>query len=118
MTQAHVSKAVLITGCSSGIGRATALRLAEAGYTVYATARRPETLSELAQAGCRVLALDVTDEQSMQAAVRHVEAHHGAVGILINNAGYRQSGAVEEVTIERMRRQFDNLGWLKNSLKQ
>ena len=67
------SKAVLVTGCSSGIGRATAERLATAGWTVYATARKPETLAELAAAGCRTLALDVTDEASMQAAVRAVE---------------------------------------------
>ena len=56
------SKAVLITGCSSGIGHATAARLAEHGWSVYATARRPETLAELEQKGCRTLALDVTDE--------------------------------------------------------
>jgi NAD(P)-dependent dehydrogenase (short-subunit alcohol dehydrogenase family) len=101
------SKAVLITGCSSGIGRATALRLAGAGWTVYATARRPETLGELQAAGCRTLALDVTDEQSMQAAVAEIERTEGAVGVLINNAGYSQSGAIETVPLQAVRRQFE-----------
>jgi NAD(P)-dependent dehydrogenase (short-subunit alcohol dehydrogenase family) len=101
------SKAVLITGCSSGIGRATALRLVGAGWTVYATARRPETLGELEAAGCRTLALDVTDEQSMQAAVAEIERAEGAVGVLINNAGYSQSGAIETVPLEAVRRQFE-----------
>jgi NAD(P)-dependent dehydrogenase (short-subunit alcohol dehydrogenase family) len=101
------SKAVLITGCSSGIGRATALRLAGAGWTVYATARRPETLSELQAAGCRTLALDVTDEQSMQAVVAEIERTEGAVGVLINNAGYSQSGAIETVPLDAVRRQFE-----------
>lgn len=101
------SKAVLITGCSSGIGRATALQLARDGWKVYATARRPETLDELREAGCETLALDVTDEQSMQAAVAHVEQAEGAVGVLINNAGYSQSGAIETVPLEAVRRQFE-----------
>jgi NAD(P)-dependent dehydrogenase (short-subunit alcohol dehydrogenase family) len=101
------SKAVLITGCSSGIGRATALRLAEAGWTVYATARRPETLTELEAAGCRTLALDVTDEQSMQTVVAEIERTAGAVGVLINNAGYSQSGAIETVPLQAVRRQFE-----------
>jgi NAD(P)-dependent dehydrogenase (short-subunit alcohol dehydrogenase family) len=101
------SKAVLITGCSSGIGRATALRLAAAGWTVYATARRPETLTELETACCRTLALDVTDEQSMQAVVAEIERTEGAVGVLINNAGYSQSGAIETVPLEAVRRQFE-----------
>ena len=101
------SKAVLITGCSSGIGRATALRLAGAGWTVYATARRPETLSELETAGCHTLALDVTDEQSMQAAVAEIERAEGAIGVLINNAGYSQSGAIETVPLDAVRRQFE-----------
>ncbi|HWJ51413.1 MAG TPA: oxidoreductase [Solirubrobacteraceae bacterium] len=104
---AEPSKAVLITGCSSGIGRATALRLARSGWTVYATARRPETIEDLKDAGCRTLALDVTDEDSMQAAVAEVEREHGAVGVLINNAGYSQSGAIETVPVEAMRRQFE-----------
>ena len=82
-----VSKAVLVTGCSSGIGRATALTLARAGFPVWASARRPVGLGELELAGCRVVELDVTDEQSRVAAVRKVEAEHGPVGVLINNAG-------------------------------
>jgi NAD(P)-dependent dehydrogenase (short-subunit alcohol dehydrogenase family) len=101
------SQAVLVTGCSSGIGEATARRLAEHGYTVYATARRPETLAGLEAAGCRTLALDVTDEQSMSAAVEEVERAEGAVGVLVNNAGYSQSGAIEEVAMGDIRRQFE-----------
>jgi NAD(P)-dependent dehydrogenase (short-subunit alcohol dehydrogenase family) len=101
------SKAVLITGCSSGIGRATAELLARAGWTVYATARKPETLAGLERSGCRTLALDVTDEASMAAAVETVEQAEGAVGVLINNAGYSQSGAVETVPMDEVRRQFE-----------
>jgi NAD(P)-dependent dehydrogenase (short-subunit alcohol dehydrogenase family) len=101
------SKAVLITGCSSGIGHATAELLAREGWTVYATARKPETLSDLERAGCRLLGLDVTDDASMAAAVETVEGAEGAVGVLINNAGYSQSGAVESVPMEQVRRQFD-----------
>lgn len=101
------AKAVLITGCSSGIGRATALRLAGGGWPVYASARRPETLVELASAGCKTLPLDVTDEASMRAAVERVEQESGAVGVLINNAGYSQSGAIESVPLEAARRQFE-----------
>lgn len=104
---ATVSKAVLITGCSSGIGEATAERLAGKGWTVYATARKPETLGGLAAKGCKTLALDVTDEESMGAAVAAVEEAEGAVGVLVNNAGYTQSGAVEDVPMELVRRQFE-----------
>jgi NAD(P)-dependent dehydrogenase (short-subunit alcohol dehydrogenase family) len=103
----HVSQAVLVTGCSSGIGRATAERLAARGYTVYATARRIAAIADLEARGCRVLALDVTDEDSMQAAVATVCEEHGAVGVLVNNAGYSQSGAVEEVPMADVRRQFE-----------
>ena len=101
------SRAVLITGCSSGIGAATASRLARAGWTVYATARRPETLAALEADGCRTLALDVVDEASRQAAVDAVVDAEGAVGVLINNAGYSQSGAVESIPDDRVRAQFE-----------
>jgi 3-oxoacyl-[acyl-carrier protein] reductase len=102
-----VSKAVLITGCSTGIGRATAERLAASGHTVYATARKLQSLADLEAKGCRTLALDVTDETSMRAAVAAVEEAEGAVGALVNNAGYSQSGAVESVKIEDVRAQFE-----------
>jgi NAD(P)-dependent dehydrogenase (short-subunit alcohol dehydrogenase family) len=101
------SKAVLITGCSSGIGRATASRLAGTGWKVYASARRPETIEDLREAGCQTLALDVTDDQSMRAAVNAVEQVEGAVGVLVNNAGYSQSGAIETVPLDAVRRQFE-----------
>jgi NADP-dependent 3-hydroxy acid dehydrogenase YdfG len=101
------SEAVLITGCSSGIGRATAERLAQKGHTVYATARRLDSIRDLESSGCTLLELDVTDEASMKAAVETVEAAEGAVGVLVNNAGYSQSGAVESVSMEAVRRQFE-----------
>ena len=99
--------AVLITGCSTGIGRATAKHLAEKGHTVYATARKPESLSDLEAKGIKTLALDVTKEASMAAAVKAVEDAEGAVGALVNNAGYSQSGAVESVKLDDIRSQFE-----------
>jgi NAD(P)-dependent dehydrogenase (short-subunit alcohol dehydrogenase family) len=101
------SKAVLVTGCSSGIGRATALALAQAGLPVWASARKAGGLRELERAGCRVLELDVTDEQSRAAAVRQVEAAHGAVGVLVNNAGHGGGGPVEEVPLDLVRETFE-----------
>jgi len=102
-----VSKAVLVTGCSSGIGTATARRLARGGWLVFASARRPDAIEDLAALGCRTLALDVTSEESMRAAVAAVEEAAGAVGVLVNNAGYSLSGAVETVPLELVRRQFE-----------
>jgi NAD(P)-dependent dehydrogenase (short-subunit alcohol dehydrogenase family) len=101
-------KTVIITGCSSGIGQATAARLGRRDdWTVYATARRPETLAELKSAGCRTLALDVTDEASMVAAVDAVIAESGRIDALVNNAGYSHSGATETLDIDDVRRQFE-----------
>lgn len=102
-----ISKAVLISGCSTGIGRVTAAHLAAKGWTVYATARRPDSISDLAQKGCKLLALDVCDEASIRAAVDAVEKAEGAVGVLINNAGYGQEGPIEEVPMEQIRKQFE-----------
>jgi NAD(P)-dependent dehydrogenase (short-subunit alcohol dehydrogenase family) len=104
---ADIAGAVLITGCSTGIGRATAELLAREGNTVYATARRLESIEDLKESGCRTLSLDVTDEASMSAAVATVEEAEGAVGALVNNAGYSQSGAVESVPLDSVRAQFE-----------
>jgi NAD(P)-dependent dehydrogenase (short-subunit alcohol dehydrogenase family) len=101
------SRAVLITGCSTGIGRATAEHLAASGWPVYATARKVAAVADLEERGCKVMSLDVTDEESMRAAVARVEEEHGAVGVLVNNAGYSQSGTIEEVPIDDVRRQFE-----------
>lgn len=101
------SKPVLITGCSTGIGKASAQRLAKSGWRVVATARKPETLTDLGAIGCETLALDVTDDASMRSAVETIESKHGSVGALVNNAGYSQSGAVESIPLEEARAQFE-----------
>jgi NAD(P)-dependent dehydrogenase (short-subunit alcohol dehydrogenase family) len=100
------SRPVLITGCSSGIGEATAEHLVDAGWNVYATARKPEAIEELAKRGAKTLALDVTDEGSMRKAVEEVE-RDGPIGGLVNNAGYSQSGAIETIPMDSVRRQFE-----------
>ena len=86
----HDHDPVLVTGCSTGIGRAVAEELLRQGHTVWATARRPDTLADLADRGAHVTALDVTDEASMSSAVREVESAHGSVGTLVNNARLRR----------------------------
>ena len=96
-----------MTGCSSGIGHATALALARAGFPVWASARNAGVLGQLEAVGCRGLELDVTDERSRVAAVRQVEAEHGAVGILVNNAGHGGGGPVEEVPLDIVRETFE-----------
>jgi NAD(P)-dependent dehydrogenase (short-subunit alcohol dehydrogenase family) len=103
------SRPVLITGCSSGIGRAAALAFREHGFTtVVATARDGvRRLADLAAAGCETLDLDVADEASMAAAVAAVEARHGAVGILVNNAGFAVYGPLETLAMVDVRREFE-----------
>jgi short-subunit dehydrogenase len=98
---------VLITGCSSGIGRAAAISLHAAGLTVYATARQVDALAGLARQGIHTLALDVTDETSTMEAVTAVEEAAGPVGVLVNNAGYGLSGPVEQLQMDEIRRQFE-----------
>ena len=103
-----MSKSVaLVTGASSGIGRATAQRLAALGFTVHAAARRVERMSDLADHGIHVESLDVTDDRSMVTVVDKIMSEHGRIDILVNNAGYGSYGAVEDVPIAEARRQFD-----------
>jgi NAD(P)-dependent dehydrogenase (short-subunit alcohol dehydrogenase family) len=98
---------VLITGCSSGLGQATAVLFRENGYLTVATARDPSLLGSLAAIGCETLQLDVTDEASCKAAVAEVARRHGPVGVLINNAGYGQYGPLEEISPDALRRAFE-----------
>ena len=100
-------RVALVTGCSSGIGHASARALVRAGCTTYATARRPETLAELGAAGCRTLALDVTDEKRCADVVAEIVGEQGRIDVLVNNAGYAEYGPVEEVPLDRWRRQFE-----------
>src|SRR5258708_8527742 len=103
----HSSRTALVTGCSSGIGRQAALRLHQVGLVVYATARRPGTLTELAENGIHVVGLDVTDEASMVAGVETVAASRGQVDVLVNCAGFELAGPVGETPAAQVRRQFD-----------
>lgn len=101
------SKVIVITGVSSGIGRETALYLAKRGYTVYGGARRVEKLKELDRQGAKTSVLDVTDENSVTDFVDNVLKNEGRIDVLINNAGYGEFGAVEDVAIENAKKQLD-----------
>ncbi|WP_330175036.1 oxidoreductase [Streptomyces sp. NBC_01498] len=101
------AKTALVTGASSGIGEATALKLDSLGYTVYGAARRTERLHELADRGIRPMAMDVTDDDSLRAGVDRVIAETGRVDVLVNSAGYGSYGAIEDVSMEEARYQFD-----------
>jgi NAD(P)-dependent dehydrogenase (short-subunit alcohol dehydrogenase family) len=98
---------VLVTGCSSGVGRAAAKIFRAAGYETFATARNLSALDDLRALGCRTLALDVTSEDARRAAVETIERECGAVGILVNNAGYGQYGPLEEISLDALRLQFE-----------
>ena len=98
------AKAILVTGASSGIGAAIAVRLAKDGHHVIGTCRNPKAG---AAPGIGMLALDVTSDASVSACVDEFLGQAGGIDVLINNAGYLQSGAIEEVTIEQARAQFE-----------
>ena len=102
------SKTVLVTGASSGIGRATALLLRDRGWTVFPTARRPEDLDALRAEGFDPLPLELSDSSSVAAAASAVlDRTSGRLGALVNNAGYGQPGALEDVSRDALRRQFE-----------
>ena len=103
-----MSRAVLITGCSSGIGRCLALGLAARGYDVIATARRPADIAALAAQGLYALPLDLAVSESIAAAVETIRARTGdRLYALINNAAYGQPGAVEDLSRAALRAQFE-----------
>ena len=97
------AQSVLITGCSTGIGRALALELASRGHTVYATARRPETLDDIASTNLIPLALDVLDPASAAKAIALVKEKSGKLDMLINNAGVSNTAPLVEAPLERLR---------------
>jgi NAD(P)-dependent dehydrogenase (short-subunit alcohol dehydrogenase family) len=101
-------RVILVTGCSSGIGRATAVEAAARGHRVFATARNRSDLAELERKDrVEALTLDVTDPRSIASAVEAALARAGRIDVLVNNAGYGQYGAVEEVTIDEWRAQYE-----------
>ncbi|NUO60493.1 MAG: SDR family oxidoreductase [Hamadaea sp.] len=98
----------LVTGCSSGVGRALAQRLVDEGEQVLVTARRPETIAEFEGRPNAVVApLDVRDEAQCQAAIDLAVDRFGGLDVLVNNAGYGQFGAVEEVSADQLLAQFE-----------
>ena len=101
------NKVALVTGASSGIGEATARRLLADGYTVYGVARRVERMQALAAEGINVMAMDVTDDESMVTGVEQILARAGRIDVLVNNAGFGSYGALEDVSIDDARYQFE-----------
>lgn len=101
------TRVALVTGGSSGIGEQTALRLREAGFEVYAVARRVDRMASLAAKGITVFGMDVTDDASMVSGIERIIAERGRIDVLVNNAGYGSYGAVEDVPIDEARRQFE-----------
>ena len=102
-----MNKVALITGASAGIGKKTALLFIQSGYIVYGIARRIQAMQEIQDAGGKVIATDVSSEESMQNCIRTVLAQEKRIDVLVNNAGYGLYGAIEDVSIEAAKAQFD-----------
>jgi NAD(P)-dependent dehydrogenase (short-subunit alcohol dehydrogenase family) len=103
-----MKKTILITGTSSGIGKATASYFAERGWNVAATMRSPEKERDLQQyTDLRIIRLDVTDTESIQAAIQTTIKTFGGIDVVVNNAGYGGVGVFEAATKEQIQRQFD-----------
>jgi NAD(P)-dependent dehydrogenase (short-subunit alcohol dehydrogenase family) len=103
----HIPQVALVTGASSGIGKAIAVQLIEDGLTVYVAARRREKMRDLEELGAIALKMDITQEQDIKRVVEQIESEHDGVDILVNNAGYAIYGAMEDTTMADARRQFE-----------
>ncbi|MEF8855735.1 MAG: SDR family oxidoreductase, partial [Haloarculaceae archaeon] len=102
------AKTVLITGCSSGIGRATARRFLAEEWVVYATARNPADIQSLGEAeDARLATLDVTDAEDVERVTERMVGEEGRIDCLVNNAGFGQQGPVEDLPVGDVHRQFD-----------
>lgn len=102
-----MKKVVLITGASSGIGKETAKLFAQNGFQVIAVARNVEKMKDLHSLGCSIFPMDVTDEESIQAAFKKIYSEFKQIDFLVNNAGYSQNGFTEELTMTQLKYQFD-----------
>jgi NAD(P)-dependent dehydrogenase (short-subunit alcohol dehydrogenase family) len=98
---------ILISGCSSGIGLSLAREFASRGCRVFATARKPEVIEHLKSEKINTLALDVTDQQSIDACVAEALARAGRIDVLVNNAGYALIGPIIDLSIDDLRREFE-----------
>lgn len=98
---------MLITGCSSGIGWETAREFQTHGWTVYATARDLDDITDLRTKGCETAELDVTDSVEIETVVDRIIDANGHIDCLVNNAGYCQTGAIEELPMDAVEAQFD-----------
>lgn len=114
-----MKKIILITGASSGMGKDFALQLIKEGYTVYGAARRADKMQDIVDAGGYALEMDITNEEQVQAAVDTIISKEGKIDVLINNAGFGLYGAVEDISIDEARYQFEvNLFGLAGITKQ
>lgn len=101
-------RSVFITGCSTGIGRATAHLLRQRGWRVFAGARKPADIESLSAEGFTPVEIDMTDSAGIKAAVASIfEATGGTLGALVNNAGFGQPGAMEDISRDALRHQFE-----------
>lgn len=102
-----MKKVILITGASSGMGKETALHLIREGHIVYGLARRVENMNDIAKAGGHVVSLDITDSDNIDKVVSQIYIKHSQIDVLWNNAGFSVAGAVEDISEEDAKAQFN-----------
>lgn len=105
--QNKTSKVALVTGGSSGMGKDFAKALLKEGYVVYTVARRLEQMEDLKQLGALTLKMDITKQEDVRQVIETIKSQHGHVDVLINNAGFGLYGAMEDITIDEARYQFE-----------